>query len=627
MIQTIFCNRGSSSPDRERRCRLVLLVPVVLLLLVFLLTCAISCGSGPPGDEPEADATPVVTEEAEDSDEEEEIDAGKLIKEIWDVKARFVSYESELTIDRLNPDFMRNVLPHFDEVGYLNAKSYIHYVRAPKRYQLQMYDRGRGRYFYTFTSTDGYQFRLNPGFEEIGVHIPKDSEGVEYENIYNLTLFDHNPDGSLVSNRENPLNLLFPYAFKPFEATQEMRYMGKRTLMNMECYVVEIDSPTYGKSRIFITADENRDVIQVERLDRDDLVYARATYRNFYSFIKGGRLYTVCDIYMHGLPVLRATLNDKTLLSNQDEPRERPQTTEAPKVDKNDQIWRGGPFLTVGLIFLVLFLLVVLVIIGYRYWFYKAERPAFSREVILVEGNRAEEKISPVFEKLGIHFTPFTPQKLTQERELLDFKKKKRPRVVFVAPGMSSQSKGYNFLLKTYVRDGGRVVFFDHGVEQAQDMPFTPTFVPLDRSDPDNTYVIMPNWEKIWKLTSAEEIQKRTTAFLPYELIAKIHEENLEIDPILVVVNERTNLTAASICMVREGKGEYMIIQYRLLEAIVKLKFTSATAEKMLRDLLEYIFGKEKNLLFAPTWLMDMMGVKQPVKQNDAGEDEEEQEK
>ena len=156
--------------------------------------------------------------------------------------------------------------------------------------------------------------------------------------------------------------------------------------------------------------------------------------------------------------------------------------------------------------------------------------------------------------------------------------------MVFVAPGMSSQSKGYNFLLKTYVRDGGRVVFFDHGVEQAQDMPFTPTFVPFDRSDPDNTFVIMPEWEKIWKLTTSEELNKRTTAFQPYELIAKIQEENLEIDPIMVVVNERTNVTAAAVCLVKEGKGEYLVIQYRLLEAIQKLKFTSATAEKMLRD-------------------------------------------
>ena len=139
--------------------------------------------------------------------------------------------------------------------------------------------------------------------------------------------------GGWFPHGRNPINLLFPYAFKPFEPSQKMFYKGKKTLLKKECYVVEIESPTYGKSRIFITADEHRDVIQVERLDKDDLVYARATYRNFHSFIKGGRLYLVCDIYMQGVPVMRShPQGEKTLLSNQDEPRRKPKSNETQKV-------------------------------------------------------------------------------------------------------------------------------------------------------------------------------------------------------------------------------------------------------------------------------------------------------
>ena len=139
------------------------------MLAVFLLVAGVSCGrktSNKKSDTPAVNASPGdVKKDAKD--EEEKIDAGKLIKEIWDVKARFVSYESELTIDRLNPDFLRNVLPNFDDVRYLNAKSYIHYVRAPKKYQLQMYAQGRGKYYYTLTSTDGYIFKLDPGYNII----------------------------------------------------------------------------------------------------------------------------------------------------------------------------------------------------------------------------------------------------------------------------------------------------------------------------------------------------------------------------------------------------------------------------------------------------------------------------
>ena len=182
-------------------------------------------------------------------------------------------------------------------------------------------------------------------------------------------------------------------------------------------------------------------------------------------------------------------------------------------------------------------------------------------------------------------------------------KQKKRPRVVAIGPGMFSRVKSYNFLIKAYVEDGGRVIVFEHGVEQAKDLPFTPTFIPYDRTDPNLSFLIVPKWEKIWKETSLEEIHKRTAAFYPYELIARIKEKDIQIDPIVVVTNPKTKINSVAICLLYDEKGEYLVVQYRLLEAIRKLKFTSATAEKMLRDLMTYMFGKEKRIEFAPRWI------------------------
>lgn len=540
----------------------------------------------------------------------EQIDAEKLIKDIWAVNNRFLNYEAEIHMVRLNDDFLKNVLPPSADPRYLNITGIISYERIPKSFRLSLSEESRKRFYFEFGSQDGYTLTLKSKFKTAPVQPSITPSPAVNPEVAKLTDFKLTTQGDYESSAQNPLNLAFPFPFKPMDPAQKTTYMGKQSVGREECYVIRIESSAYGNSRVYITADKNRDVVKVERLDDNNEVYAEAYYKNFHQFLKGGRLHLNCDILVKGEPEIKLAMVESTLVSNQEKAPDAGGQGTDNKAEKNKEIlFLGAPAFTVGMVFFILLLLSALVVIGYRFWFFKSERPAFNRELIIVEGTRPEDQISAAFTQLGFKNTPFTPQILTGERDLLDFKKKNLPRVVVIGPGMSSQTKAYNFLIKTYVRDGGRVIIFDHGMEQASDMPLSPTFIPYDKSDPHNTFAIMPNWEKIWKLTSPEEIQKRTQAFLPYELLSKFQEENVEVDPIIVVTNQRTKLTAAAVCIVKEGKGEYLIVQYRLLEAIKKLKFTSATAEKILKDLLEYMFGRQLKLLWAPEWLLSMLGV------------------
>ncbi len=603
---------------------------IVILTLIFILLPWVIFAeeSVSPSPTPTVSPSPQVSPTPST---EKKIDPLDLIRQIWRVNSRMSNYQGEISVFRLDENFMKDIFPSTSMQIYVEPAGVINYTRTPKVFHLLIYPRGRDEYYYQFASPDGYHISLSPSYKDIFPDpslIPKvtlqeedekflvglSSPNEIIEKLSNPISVDK--DGTYHFSKYNPLNLLFPFSFKPKDPNSVIVYRGKGKSVGYTCHLVDIDSPEYGRSVIYISDDENHFVRQIDRLDAKGIVYASALYKDFKQFRKGGWIYQTVEISVMDKPILTASV--RNILSNQDyilipgatRRTKREVAFKRRKKKKNTSILGPAPLLTVGASILVLFLMTILALLGYRYWFYKAERPAFAREVIVIEGDRPEERISHLLAELGIPNTPFTPEKLTEERKLLDFKHKKKPRVVVVGPGMISSVKGYSYLLKGYVGDGGRIVLFDHGVEHAKDLPFTPTFIPYDRSDPNYVFLIMPQWEKIWKETSLDEIHKRTAAFYPYELLVRIKEKNIKLDPIIVVNHPKREITAAAICLIKEGKGEYLLIQYRLLEAIKKLKFTSKTAEKMLRDLMNYMFGKEKRMEWFPPWLLALFGMK-----------------
>lgn len=586
-------------------------------------------------------------------------EAEELIRAVWEKNSRITAFQADLDFVRYDADAFRGVLPPL-EPRYTNARGMISYINTPRAFRIRLYNKeGDEGFYYTFLSPDGYVFNLDKEYEKMPAiqvlkaakaetpepkpepeaapdellsppileTIPEPQETVtpfgmlssssdvdEYEDLAMGMLFafkDKKGDGSLVFDSTNPINLMIPFSFKNLDPNSRMYYAGKGASQGYSCHMVDIGSPLYGNSRIYISDDDNNYVVQVDRRNPQGYVYATGLYSDFKKFRKGGWVYQTVRISANFRLVFESMA--KNWVTADDLVEDRPTavlTPVQPPVRRPSdllEIWI--PSWTIRTVLIVIILMTLLTFLFYRYWFFKEKRAPFARELIIVEGERPDEKFGEIFTGLGIPVSEFTAEKLTEERNLLEAKGTKRPRVVLIGPGMFTYNKAYNFLLKAYVKDGGRVIIFEHGMEHVKDMPFTPTFIPFDRTDLELKFTVSPKWKDIWKQTSLEEIQKRTAAFTPYEIIAKIEENTIEIDPIITVNNPATNINAGVVVLLREGKGEYLVVQYRLLEAVKKLKFTSATAEKMLIDLISYMMGEEKRLEFAPLWLQKMLGI------------------
>lgn len=606
---------------------------------------------------------PALAQEKKKSDKKAE----EIIQKIWKINSRIDTYQAEVNLMRQNDEAFEDILPPM-QVGFIQAMGLINYTNKPKIMQIFLYPRDEEKkdYYYKFTSTDGYTLKLAPNYKDIFEDVPElkkeqeaspsPSESIEptpsptssemiieespspsatptpspteFVGFYSTEIYNiFKPektleDGSFVFSPKNPLNLLIPFPFKDIATDTKRYYKGLGSTHGFNCEIIEIHSPKYGISKLYVTGKGDRQhpaskepyIVRIDRINEIGITLASARYSNFKVFRKGGRFYRDISLLAFSQSISRGLLsnirtNDTELVGIQ-KPEAGTKTGRDIRKPINIEPVRFGPIWQAGSVATVILLMLLLTFLYYRFWFFKQKRESFAREIIVVEGDRPEEKISHIFADLGIPTSSFTSEKLTEERKLLDMKQKKRPRVVVIGPGMFSKIKSYNFLIKAYVEDGGRVVVFEHGIEQSRDMPFTPTYVPYDRTDPNLSFIIMPKWEKLWRQTSLEEIHKRTAAFYPYELIVRIKEKGLQIEPIVIVTNPKTKINSVAISLIYDEKGEYLLVQYRLLEAIRKLKFTSATAEKMLRDLMAYMFGKEKRIEFAPHWMRGLLSRK-----------------
>ncbi len=594
-----------------------------------------------------------------------------LLKKVRENNSVITKFEGKITIYRQDGNFLKGILPPM-KMGYINTKGILNYTsQDPWKMRLYIYpvNTSMEDFYYMFTTDNGYSVTLQSGYQEYLKESEKENAGVLQnpdaaekgfpldaaelrpdpadnttpevspspeveesptplaspnlpEEKFNTFVipspealfmpYEEDKDKILHFYKANPINLLFPFDFKKEDKETRKYYAGEGESRGIKCEIVDYESPIYGKSRIFITKGEIADIIQIDRIDpKTNIVYATAYYSNFKEFYTGGRIYQNVEIVSNYQTILTASLSDLSKLVTTS-------TNVAPPSPRPRQVKGQGGFLEfpplwqLGTVILVIVLVTILTFFLYRYWFFKMRRKAFGREVIIMEGDRPEEKISQFFTDLDIPNSLFSSEKLTEERSRLEKGSKKKPRVVVIGPGMSSQFKSFNFLVRAYVKDGGRAIIFDHSVENVKDMVFTPKFVPFDRNDPNLDFAVVKKWEKIWTNTSQDEIKKRTAAFYPYELYADFGEKDIHVDPIIMVTNRKTKIRAAAICLLKEGKGEYLVIQYRLLEAMRKLKFTASTAEHMMKDLMEYMFGKEVKMEFAPRWIQNLLGIQPP---------------
>ena len=82
----------------------------------------------------------------------------------------------------------------------------------------------------------------------------------------------------------------------------------------------------------------------------------------------------------------------------------------------------------------------------------------------------------------------------------------------------------------------------------------------------------------------------------------------MNIDPIVVMSDQETNLVATPLGLLKEGKGEYLVILYRIFDYISKTKNPS-DAKHLLKDLFVFMFGGERIVEIVPDWLKFIMWV------------------
>ncbi|MFP4497838.1 MAG: hypothetical protein ACLFQV_06455 [Vulcanimicrobiota bacterium] len=583
----------------------------------------------PAGPAPSPKPSPAATSEPSPSPTPAEISAIGLLNEVWLKNQKLEKFQGTVTFVRVDDGFLRELFPVSNEEVFTDRMGgVINYTENPKIFRLLLHEFSPGDYTYRFSSNNGYDISLAENYNRFLMEEKQQLNKRSYEERVNgiqefnerYFLVDRfNPDGSVHLNPYHPLNLIFPFSLKDTDPSQKIKYVGKNSSNGRLCNVVEIESEKFGKFHVYISQKEPGTVYQIDRFDKldKDYVYATAIYSNFKEFLFGGKVYREVELIVAGDTVLNVQIEDlRSKHAEIIDPTavDRGEQVETPgrRRYRDTDILIGNPLLTAGAAITVLIMLVILTIIAYRFWFFKEQRRAFAREVIVYEGNRPEEKISHLLVDLGVPNTPFTPEKLTKERELLVEKSEKKPRLLVVGPGMFSKLKSYNFLIKGFVADGGRVVVLEHGVENSKHMPFNPTFMPYDWNDPSYVFVQLPKWKKIWRQTSLKDFEGKTKLFLPYELLVRINNRDIEVEPIIAVNNPNVDITAAAIAMIYEGKGEYMLIQYRLIDAIKNMKLANKVAENMLADLLIYMFGRESAIEFAPQWLLNLFGIRKP---------------
>ncbi len=388
----------------------------------------------------------------------------------------------------------------------------------------------------------------------------------------------------------HPLIYLWPYVLhQPNIRNTYSVVSSKEIVYGRRCLLIEAQGPTSRiPTRIWVDPRASQ-VMQVQVADFRTGRSIRSIYSGFYpkDSRTGYAIYNRLEVDVEGRPLFMAmltgpTLNPARILST-GTGAETP-TGLVDRPTRNVDVGPAARFLTQGMVALVLILALVLLVLGYRYLRFAVSRQEFSDELLVIdeEGGRFSELLT----RLGYPIAPFNAEVLTQERLLLGkgatADTTRRPRGVIVAPECFAEAKGFFFLVRAFVEEGGRVLVMYHSPRAATSMPFSASYLPISPSDVSTDYSCRPG---LFKTITDEDVARLANALAAQELYTKANSRPIAQE-FLVGRNRSTGVKATAIGVVRQGKGEYILCQMRFEPEVT---LSSAPVRRILRDLILFL--------------------------------------
>lgn len=387
----------------------------------------------------------------------------------------------------------------------------------------------------------------------------------------------------------HPLLFMWPFVLQSDAVSQYHLVSEDEVVYGRKCYLIEVRNSA-AKDQVRLWVDPKGEQITQVEIVRADGQKVLATYMGFHPPDKetGYAIYNRVEVSVDGKSVYMAELTtpeinpNRILVTKGDETV--PVNTSNRRGELNTFIGELPPIISGALLFLVSVLGIGLAVLGYRYYRFARSRQEFTDELVLID--EEDGRFGELLERLGYSWIPFNPEVLTQERMLLGkgatADTTRKPRGVVVAPESFAEVKGYFFLLKAYVEEGGRVLVMYHTPKTAATMPFTSSFIPLMPGDTATGYHCRSG---VFETVPDDEVERLCGALAAKELYTQVNERPVSHE-IVVARNKSTGVKGTVLGVVRQGKGEYILCQLRFDP---KLTASSAPIRRLLGDLIHLL--------------------------------------
>jgi hypothetical protein len=158
-----------------------------------------------------------------------------------------------------------------------------------------------------------------------------------------------------------------------------------------------------------------------------------------------------------------------------------------------------------------------------------------------------------------------------------------KPRIIVIGPNAYPIIKSQLTRLQLYIKEGGKVLMLNHSAQMAEQMPFKVKFYSFSIWEKNLNYIPRLN---IWRTVSDKELESGSSFITPANIYLSINGKKPPQE-VVAVRHGSTKVEGTVIGIIPEGKGEWILCQYRLIEAIEK-GVGAAFARNILRDLLDY---------------------------------------
>ncbi len=388
----------------------------------------------------------------------------------------------------------------------------------------------------------------------------------------------------------NPLSFILPYTLASRIHGYTFMVCNRDVPVYTDrCMEVEALSPR-GQDITYIWVSNNdHRVVQVQSIHKKEHLKITATYTGKYDikpevgFLPFQRL----EVSVNGNPVYFAELtnveiNPEKILVEQSAPENPSALTRAKNIMADEVV----PFLTEQTLKIVIFLCLALLILGLRYIAFAASRQEFSDEIMVVDEEKG--RFSETLTKLGYKIVPFSVEALSNERTILGKGATKdttsRPRSLIIAPESFNEIRNHAFLIRAYVEEGGRALIMRHPKSMESAFPFNAEMMPIP-----NVGVVASGNTNIIAGLNDEAMRRLAATYVTTEGYLKINDRPFK--PVMLsLTNKLTKVTATSVGVVRQRKGEYMVCQMHITNQGLR---EDTNLQVFFNDMIRYLLGLE----------------------------------